>query len=54
MVVRVVRLGDKRAEGEGMRIGTVRHPPRGVPKSEFAAQTGTTFGFPIWLPPPRP
>ena len=38
MTVRIVRLGSPRAEGEGLRIGTVRRPPRGVPKSEFAAQ----------------
>ena len=35
MAVRVVRLGTKRAKGEGLRIGTVRRPPRGVPKSQF-------------------
>lgn len=38
MVVRVVRLGSPRVAGEGMRIGTVRRPPRGVPKSEFATK----------------
>lgn len=38
MVVRVVRLGSARADGEGTRIGTVRRPPRGVPKAEFGAQ----------------
>ena len=38
MTVRVVRLGSPRIEGEGTRIGTVRRPPRGVPKSEFASQ----------------
>ena len=36
MSVRIVRLGSKRAEDEGVRIGTVRRPPRGVPKSDFA------------------
>jgi uncharacterized protein YeaO (DUF488 family) len=46
MVVRIVRLGDIRARGEGLRIGTVRRPPRGVPKSEFAAQNW----YDVWLP----
>jgi len=32
MTVRIVRLGTKRVRGEGLRIGTVRHPPRGVPE----------------------
>jgi uncharacterized protein YeaO (DUF488 family) len=38
MGVRVVRLGRERAADEGPRIGTVRRPPRGVPKTEFARQ----------------
>jgi uncharacterized protein YeaO (DUF488 family) len=38
MAIRVVRLGTDRSPGEGLRIGTVRRPPRGVPKSEFASQ----------------
>ena len=38
MSVRIVRLGSPRAKGEGTRIGTVRRPPRGVPKAEFASQ----------------
>ena len=38
MAVRIVRLGSPRAAGEGTRIGTVRRPPRGVPKAEFAAR----------------
>lgn len=46
MAVRVVRLGDDRAPGEGLRIGTVRRPPRGVPKSEFSAQNW----YDVWLP----
>lgn len=37
MAVRVVRLGSPREPGEGLRIGTVRRPPRGVPKERFAA-----------------
>jgi uncharacterized protein YeaO (DUF488 family) len=50
MVVRVVRLGSPRVEGEGMRIGTVRRPPRGVPKSEFASQNWYDVWFPNLAP----
>ena len=50
MVVRVVRLGSQRAEGEGTRIGTVRRPPRGVPKNEFASQNWYDVGFPNLAP----
>ena len=46
MAVRIVRLGSPRVEGEGLRIGTVRRPPRGVPKSEFAARDF----YDVWLP----
>ena len=46
MVVRVVRLGSPRAADEGTRIGTVRRPPRGVPKAEFAAQNW----YDVWYP----
>jgi uncharacterized protein YeaO (DUF488 family) len=46
MPVRILRLGSPRLPGEGMRIGTVRRPPRGVPKSEFAAQNW----YDVWLP----
>ena len=46
MVLRVVRLGSPRAEGEGLRIGTVRRPPRGVPKAEFAARNY----YDVWFP----
>ena len=46
MVVRVVRLGTPRVNGEGLRIGTVRRPPRGVPKSEFASQDW----YDVWFP----
>jgi uncharacterized protein YeaO (DUF488 family) len=46
MTVRIVRLGTKRARGEGLRIGTVRRPPRGVPKSEFASQDW----YDVWYP----
>jgi uncharacterized protein YeaO (DUF488 family) len=44
--VRSVRLGSPRARGEGLRIGTVRHPPRGVPKSEYARRDF----YDAWLP----
>jgi uncharacterized protein YeaO (DUF488 family) len=46
MAVRVVRLGSPRAAGEGLRIGTVRRPPRGVSKTEFAAQNW----YDVWYP----
>ena len=50
MVVRVVRLGTARAADEGVRIGTVRRPPRGVPKAEFAAQNWYDVWFPVLAP----
>ena len=50
MVVRVVRLGNQRVEGEGTRIGTVRRPPRGVPKSAFASQNWYDVWFPNLAP----
>ncbi len=50
MVARVVRLGSARVEGEGTRIGTVRLPPRGVPKTEFAAQNWYDVWFPTLAP----
>jgi uncharacterized protein YeaO (DUF488 family) len=50
VVIRVVRLGSKRTEGEGTRIGTVRRPPRGVPKSEFASQNWYDVWFPNLAP----
>lgn len=46
MAVRIVRLGSERAPNEGLRIGTVRRPPRGVPKSAFAKQNW----YDVWLP----
>ena len=46
MTVRIVRLGTPRAADEGLRIGTVRRPPRGVPKSEFSAQNW----YDVWYP----
>jgi uncharacterized protein YeaO (DUF488 family) len=50
MSVRVVRLGTPRAPGEGTRIGTVRRPPRGIPKSEFATQDWYDVWFPNLAP----
>src|SRR3970040_2766676 len=50
MAVRVVRLGSKRLKGEGLRIGTVRRPPRGVPKSKFASQNWYDVWFPNLAP----
>ena len=46
MAVSVVRLGSRRAKDEGTRIGTVRRPPRGVPKSDFAKRDF----YDVWLP----
>ncbi|MEN8181077.1 MAG: DUF488 family protein [Myxococcota bacterium] len=53
MTVRVVRLGTQRRRGEGLRIGTVRHPPRGVPKSEHATQNWYDVWFPELAPSAR-
>ncbi len=46
MVIRVVRLGTPRAADEGIRLGTVRRPPRGVPKTDFARLDW----YDVWLP----
>ncbi len=46
MPIRVVRLGTPRARGEGLRLGTVRRPPRGVPKAEYASRDF----YDVWLP----
>lgn len=46
MAVRIVRLGSSRASEEGLRIGTVRRPPRGVPKDEYSARDI----YDVWLP----
>jgi uncharacterized protein YeaO (DUF488 family) len=50
MVIRVVRLGSPRVPDEGTRIGTVRRPPRGVPKAAFAAQNWYDVWFPNLAP----
>lgn len=46
MAIRVVRLGSKRFPDEGLRIGTVRRPPRGVAKEDFASRNF----YDVWLP----
>lgn len=48
--MRVVRLGSARTPGEGTRIGTVRRPPRGVPKSKFASENWYDVWFPNLAP----
>ena len=50
MAVRVVRLGSARVAGEGTRIGTVRRPPRGVPKKLFASKNWYDVWFPNLAP----
>lgn len=50
MAIRIVRLGSPRAEGEGLRLGTVRRPPRGVPKAEFASRDYYDVWFPTLAP----
>lgn len=49
-MIRVIRLGTARAADEGLRIGTVRRPPRGVPKSEFGSQDWYDLWFPVLSP----
>lgn len=46
MTARIVRLGDPRESGEGLRLGSVRRPPRGVPKAELARRDF----YDLWLP----
>ena len=46
MAIRIVRLGSPRTPGEGVRIGTVRRPPRGVRKDRYAAEDW----YDVWLP----
>ena len=46
MAIRVVRLGTQRLPNEGLRIGTVRRPPRGVHKEDYAKRDF----FDVWLP----
>jgi uncharacterized protein YeaO (DUF488 family) len=53
VALRVIQLGSPRAASEGTRIGTVRRPPRGVPKSEFASQNWYDVWFPVLAPSPE-
>jgi uncharacterized protein YeaO (DUF488 family) len=46
MAITIVRLGSPRKPDEGLRLGTVRRPPRGVPKSDFAKRDF----YDVWLP----
>jgi uncharacterized protein YeaO (DUF488 family) len=46
MAISIIRLGSVRLKGEGLRIGTVRRPPRGVPKAKFASENW----YDVWLP----
>jgi uncharacterized protein YeaO (DUF488 family) len=46
MAVRIIQLGSPRRRGEGLRLGTVRRPPRGVPKADYGRQNW----FDVWLP----
>ena len=46
MALRIVRLGTPRLPDEGLRIGTVRRPPRGVPRAEFASRDF----YDVWFP----
>jgi uncharacterized protein YeaO (DUF488 family) len=46
MAIRIVRLGSARERGEGLRLGTVRHPPRGVPEQEHASRNS----YDVWMP----
>jgi uncharacterized protein YeaO (DUF488 family) len=50
MSIRIVRLGTPRAPGEGLRLGTVRRPPRGVPKDRFARDDWYDVWFPTLAP----
>ena len=50
MTIRIVRLGTARAPGEGTRLGTVRRPPRAVPKAEFARRDYYDVWYPLLAP----
>lgn len=52
MSVRIVRLGSPRTQGEGVRVGTVRRPPRGVPKTEYARRDFYDAWMPLLAPSP--
>lgn len=46
MAIKIVRLGTPREKDEGLRLGTVRRPPRGLPKEEYASRNF----YDVWLP----
>ena len=50
MTIRIVRLGTGRSRDEGPRLGTVRRPPRGVPKSEFSSGNWYDVWYPVLAP----
>ena len=50
MAISIVQLGSPRAPDEGLRVGTVRRPPRGVPKAEFASRNYYDVWFPNLAP----
>ena len=53
MAISVVRLGSSRKPNEGLRLGTVRRPPRGVPKTQFAKLDYYDVWLPILSPSPE-
>jgi uncharacterized protein YeaO (DUF488 family) len=53
MAIRIIKLGSRREPDEGVRIGTVRRPPRGVPKTEFAKRDFYDVWLPILSPTPE-
>ena len=53
MAIRIVRLGTERAPNEGLRVGTVRRPPRGVPKAKFSSGNWYDVWFPNLAPAPE-
>ena len=50
MTIRIVRLGTRRAAHEGVRLGTVRRPPRGVPRADFARRDWYDVWYPVLAP----
>jgi len=50
MTIRIVRLGTGRAPNEGTRLGTVRRPPRGVPKAQFSSGNWYDVWYPVLAP----
>ena len=52
MPIRIVQLGSPRSADEGLRIGTVRRPPRGVPKAEFTSRNYYDGWYPELSPEP--